>query len=236
MASAKALLGSALGRFVFHDAAVAQTRDLSPRLRRIDLEGEALRGRSWEPGDKVQVFLPAVGTRTFTPLFWDAEKGATAFLVYLHGSGPGSAWGRNVEVGARVQLFGPRRSLALGEPAEPLVLFGDETSLGVAHALGAGRSSGVAAVLEVSHPDEVSDALHELGLAEAGIARTPGDGHLAEVAVRLKVELEARPEARLVMTGSAPSIQAVQRRFRNEGFRRSSKVKAYWSPGKTGLD
>jgi ferric-chelate reductase (NADPH) len=235
--SAKALIGSVLGRFVFHDVTVTRVRDIPPRFRWVEFEGPALRGESWEAGDKVQVFLPETGMRTYTPLTWDSQKGSTAFLVYLHGSGPGANWGRGLRVGERVQFFGPRRSLALGDASGPVVFFGDETSFGVAHALEtAGAKRDVTCVFEVSRRAESSAVLSELGFEGSDVERTAGDAHLAEVHERLRGALLANKDAQLVMTGKAQSIQALKTRLKAEGLGRSARVKAYWSVGKTGLD
>lgn len=95
MPSAKALLGAALGRFLFREATVTRITPLGARFRLVDLEGAALREVKWTPGDKVQVFLDGVGFRTYTPMTWDAVAGTTRFLVYVHDAAyPGAGWGR----------------------------------------------------------------------------------------------------------------------------------------------
>ncbi|ADO72535.1 siderophore-interacting protein [Stigmatella aurantiaca] len=237
MASVKAIIGSALGRFVFHDASVVGIRDVAPRFRRVDLEGPALQGIRWEAGDKVQVFLPETGMRTYTPLSWDAQKGATAFLIYLHGEAPGAVWGRTLQQGTRVQFFGPRRSVSLGDSSAPLLFFGDETSFGVAHALKQAHAQrDLTCVFEVTRRADCAEALREFGFEDSDVERSAGDAHLAEVHERLKGVLQARKEARLVLTGKAQSIQALRARLRSEGLPSPTQVKAYWSVGKTGLD
>jgi ferric-chelate reductase (NADPH) len=237
MASVKALIGSALGRFMFHDASVVGLRELSPRFRRVELEGAALRGLSWEAGDKVQVFLPETGMRTYTPLAWDAQKGTAAFLIYLHGDAPGAAWGRALKPGAQVQFFGPRRSLQLKAPAAPVLFFGDETSIGVAHALKQVQAQkDMTCVFEVTRRPEAAEALREFGFEGSDVERSAGDAHLAEVYERLKGVLQARKEACLVMTGKAQSIQALRAKLRADGLTPPVQTKAYWSVGKTGLD
>jgi NADPH-dependent ferric siderophore reductase len=236
MASAKELVGNVLGRLFFHDATVTRVRELSPRFREIELEGAALRSLSWRAGDKVQVATPGMNMRTYTPLHWDTERGATAFLVYLHGSSPGAQWGREARAGASVQFFGPRRSLSLDDHPGATVFFGDETSFGVAHAFKKTRAAqSFTSVFEVSHPEESAAVLGELGL-EGAVARTAGEAHLAEVHERLRAALQAHPEACLVMTGKAQSIQALRGQLKASGLKPSSRVKAYWSVGKTGLD
>ncbi|RKI72820.1 siderophore-interacting protein [Corallococcus sp. AB049A] len=236
MANAKAMLGSMLGRFLFTDAKVTQVRDVSRAFRRIDCEGPALRGQAWTPGDKVQVFLPGLGMRTYTPLSWDEARGATAFLMYLHGDSPGAKWGRDVRTGDTVQFFGPRRSVALESGDAPVVLFGDETSFAVAHAFRTGAKRDVTPVFEVTHREDCAPALHELGFDGHDVERTAGDAHLAQVHERLREALRANPGATLVMTGRAQSIQALRSRLRGEGDRTTPKVKAYWAVGKAGLD
>ena len=236
MASAKALLGSVLGRFLFHDSQVTRVREVSRAFRQVDCEGPALRGQGWTPGDKVQVYLPGLGMRTYTPLSWDEQRGATSFLVYLHGDSPGAKWGRDVKVGDAVQFFGPRRSLVLSEGAAPVVLFGDETSFAVAHAFRTAAKRDVTPVFEVSNREDCQPALRELGFEGRDVERQAGDAHLAQVHERLREALRAKPDATLVMTGRAQSIQALRSRLKGDGERATPKVKAYWAVGKAGLD
>src|SRR5690349_1851361 len=135
MASRKAILGALVGRLIFRTARIASLSEPAPRFRRLHLEGPDLRGVSWTPGDKLPLFLPEHGMRTYTPISWDPVRGSTELLVFLHGETPGALWGRGAQVDDEVQFFGPRRSIdATGLP-EQVVLFGDETSLGVARAL-----------------------------------------------------------------------------------------------------
>lgn len=239
MASGKAIIGGVLGRFLFRDASVERVRDLSPHFRWLELAGDGLRGAAWSAGDKVQVFLPRVGMRTYTPLGWDTARGATQLLVYLHGQGPGAEWGRAVRAGDRCQFFGPRGSLPLASLQGPVVLFGDETSFGVAHALRTLRAGGdgVEQVFEVSSRPESEAVLGELGLARSAVLeRQPGERHLGAVAERLQSALRERPGAWLVMTGRAQAIQQLRGQLRQAGVGAGQKVKAYWSLGKAGLD
>ncbi|QDE67352.1 NADPH-dependent ferric siderophore reductase [Myxococcus xanthus] len=236
MASAKALLGSVLGRFLFTDSRVTQVHERSRVFRQIDCEGPALKGQGWTPGDKVQVFLPGLGMRTYTPQSWDEERGATSFLVYLHGDSPGASWGRDVKVGDTVQFFGPRRSLSLEAGDAPVVLFGDETSFAVAYAFRTAARRDVTPLFEVTAPDACAPVLREMGFEGQSVAREPGDAHLARLHERLREAMGAKPGAALVMTGRAQSIQALRARLRGDGDRATPKVKAYWAVGKTGLD
>lgn len=224
MPSAKALLGAALGRFLFREAKVTRISALGARFLLVDLEGPALREVKWTPGDKVQVFLEGVGFRTYTPMTWDPAAGTTRLLVYVHDAAyPGAGWARSLAVGSPCRLFGPRASIDFAALGSGVTLFGDETSFAAAAALGKDRAAQV--VLEVSADHDPAEAVNALGLAATLVPRTPGDAHLAEVAARLA---KSGP---VVLTGRAQSIQALRARGVVP-----VKTKAYWSAGKVGLD
>jgi NADPH-dependent ferric siderophore reductase len=116
-------------------ATVTANEPLADRFRLITLEGDALKGVGWRPGQKVQVAMgSAFVTRTYTPIEWNASAGRICFLGYAHGDGPGSAWVRAVAPGDTCDIFGPRGSLDTSALSGPLVIVGDETSIGLAYA------------------------------------------------------------------------------------------------------
>jgi ferric-chelate reductase (NADPH) len=237
MASGKALIGAVIGRFLFREVETTEIRNLGPSFRLVSFRGESLRGVSWEPGDKIQVFLPEHGMRTYTPMSWDGARGSGELLVFIHGTSPGAEWGRRLSAGDRFQFFGPRRSIRATELGGPVVLFGDETSFGVARALADAKTpTAVKCVFEVSNAVESSDVLSKIGVGGATIQRESADAHLATTCDRLASELAANPNASLVMTGKAQSIQLLRAHLKAKNALRSGKVKAYWSVGKSGLD
>ena len=226
----------ALLRWMMRPARVAAVETLSPRFRLIDLEGEGLKNVAWLPGQKVQVAIGSgLSSRTYTPMSWDADAGRTRLLVFLHGDGPGSRWAGSLLEGEGCQFLGPRRSLDLSGADRPVVLFGDETSFGLAAALQGGPAA-VESVFEVSDDAESRAALTAIGLGRATvIERRDGDAHLAEIGADLSRHV-ARG-ACFVLTGKAQSIQNVSQALKKSGMESSSvRSKAYWSPGKTGLD
>lgn len=239
MASGKSLVESVLGRFLFKDVHTSAITDLADGFRLIQFGGSSLTNVAWEAGDKIQIYLPGKGMRTYTPMAWDAARGTAELLVYVHGSSPGAAWGKGLSASDTWQFFGPRRSIRAGDLANDVVLFGDETSFAVARALGeAKRANGrVRCVFEVNDARAAEDALSKLGLTESvSFERRSADAHLSEVAEALTAALAARADASLVMTGKAQSIQTLRARLKERGALRGGKVKAYWSVGKTGLD
>jgi ferric-chelate reductase (NADPH) len=237
-ATAPGRLTRALLRWLMHSARVAAVETLSPRFRLVDLEGTALQNIDWTAGQKVQVAMgSALTARTYTPMTWDAANGRTRILTYSHGEGPGSHWANGLRQGDACQFFGPRRSLDLPDVAAPVVLFGDETSFGLAAALRqCPNANGATYVFEASDADEARLVLEAIGLGQATLfERAADDAHLA--AAEAEVLRLAASGAHFVLTGKAASIQRLSRALKAAGVGSSRlKSKAYWAPGKTGLD
>jgi NADPH-dependent ferric siderophore reductase len=231
----KALLEETVGRLLFRELTVSEVHPLAPRFRRLVLTGDGLRGAACAPGDKLQILISGAGTRTYSPFGHDRQRGAAQIVAYSHGDEPGARWAAAASQGDRIRVFGPRSSLALDALRGPVVLFGDETSFGVA-AAAATYPRRVTAVLEVSSATDSAAALRGLGVVAELVERTLGDGHLADVEARLRAALDREPGARLVLTGKAQSIQTVRAALRKAPAVGKTLVKAYWSIGKRGLD
>jgi hypothetical protein len=213
-------LGSWIGDRLMREAEVLATETLGAFVR-IELRAP---GAKISAGDKIQVFFPDVGTRTYSPFAADAT-GRFALAVFLHDRGPSSAWARGLGAGDRVKFVGPQASIALAAIAGPIALFGDETSFGVARSLVARRPD---AQLRFEAGAGCEPILTRLGLpAEALVPR----GDLARVAKEL-----ASLGGTLVLTGNARSIQTLRGCLKALGSTQPQRVKSYWAEGKTGLD
>jgi ferric-chelate reductase (NADPH) len=214
-------------------AHVVDIVDIGSAFRIVTLGGDALRHVAWTPGDKIQVQLGGWVQRTYTPIDWDPVAGRTRILVYLHADGPGTQWARMLNKGDDCILFGPRKSV--GRPPSSAIVFGDETSLGLAAAL---SGPGMHLMVEVSAPDQVMPVLGYLGLNKAHLcARRDDDAHLTALEGQLSTWLMTDPAAEIVLTGRAAAIGHLTRFLRQTEVstgRRQSK--AYWAPGKKGLD
>lgn len=231
--------GRALVRLLMKQARVAEVESVAEGFRLITLESPEFQGLQWVPGQKLQIAMgSAFVTRTFTPIEWDAAAGRTRILGYAHGQGPGSVWVREVSAGDACDVFGPRASLDVGDARMPVVI-GDETSIGLAHALARGdrpHPDAVPCLFEVTAAAPVREVMPRLQLdAAEWFERTENDTHLEGIERRLPALAAAG--ATFVLTGKAPSIQRLRRVLKDAGVASSRVVtKAYWAPGKTGLD
>jgi NADPH-dependent ferric siderophore reductase len=219
-------------------ARVAVVEIRSPRFRLVELEGEALRNVAWTAGQKVQMSMGSgLSARTYTPMSWDADSGRTRILTFTHGDGPGSRWASGLREGDGCRFFGPRYSLDLSGLESPVVLFGDETSFGLAAAFSDSAQAGAAVhVFEASDVAESRPVLEAIGLGQATlIERIADDAHLA--AVEAEMLRLAASRAHFILTGKASSIQRVGRALKAAGVAASRmKTRAYWARGKIGLD
>ena len=233
-------LEAAFQKMFTRNARVLEIEPVGDRFRLITLGGEALKQVNWTPGDKLQLMLGSWIQRTFTPIEWDAIRGRTRILAYLHGAGPGASWARETRIGDDCVLFGPRRSIDLRTVESPGLLFGDETSLGLAYAFMGLRTTLAhpSVILEMTPSDDLPQIMQALGLEHVDIhLRCPDDAHLPAVEARALHRLKTQPGQSFVLTGKSTSIQYMRRALRGEGIPAGRfHNKAYWAPGKTGLD
>ena len=237
-AQSTSLFERTLSRLLLRTTRVAAVRPVSKNFRLIDLQGEALQGVEWAAGQKLQIKVGSpLMARTFTPILFDAECGLTRILGYAHGAGPGSDWLRRIAPGDECQVFGPRGSLDVGSAAGPTVLFGDETSFGLAAAMsGHGMPRGdFRCCFEVTEIEEATLAAQALEIIPTALVKRHNE---AKVAATIEQLLSTSSDAtQYVLTGRAQFIQVVKKMLKQRGVSSSRvKAKAYWSPGKTGLD
>lgn len=231
-------VGKAIIRLFMKQARVTEVEDVAVGFRLITLESPAFKDVVWTPGQKIQIAMgSAFVARTFTPIEWDGRAGRTRILGYAHGKGPGSVWIHDARPGAECDVFGPRASLDVTDASGPRVVLGDETSIGLVHALSRYYpADALHCLLEVNHAAHAHAVLARLDLDEDGvIERMEGDSHVSEIERRLPTF--AAKGATFVLTGKASSIQRVGRALKASGVPRSRLIsKAYWAPGKVGLD
>lgn len=237
MTRVRQVASEVLGLLRVHSLRVESATEFAERFRRITLTSPTLRGCA--PGDKVQLMLPA-GARTYSPFAFDPARGAMSLVLYVHGPTPGAAWGRDAKPGDIVRCFGPRGSVALTSLQGPIVLVGDETTFGVARALfdHRGGDARTSLVFEVTDRVASSVALSALELPSDGVVqRREGHSHTNEVEAHVRAALQAHADAHLVLTGRAGAIQSLRAALKaRPALHASQTTKAYWAPGKRGLD
>ena len=233
---AKGILGRAFARLFLKRCQVGAHAIVAPRFHMIELEGAALRDARWKPGDVIQIGMTAFSARTFTPVDWDASAGSTRFLRYEHGAGPGSEWLASAACGRACDFFGPRAAMDLDRAKGTKLIFGDETSFGLALAASRFTVGPTRNLFEVSCLADSQQAVAAIGLEQADlVVRDDEDAHIGELLERL--EIMVRDCDTFILSGKAQSIQRVRQSLRRLAIPSSRiVVKAHWAPGKAGLD
>jgi NADPH-dependent ferric siderophore reductase len=238
MAKAPSRLSKALLSVFMKRAVVTAIDDVADGFRLVTLEGAALRGVAWVPGQKIQIAMgSAFVARTFTPIDWDATVGRTRILGYGHGEGPGSVWLRDINIGDDCDLFGPRPSLDTRRLTGNIAMFGDETSIGLGLAFARqNRTGSTSCFYEVNDAATVERMNRALDVSNAIVFERHEDGsHLAQMAGVLP-EL-VRAGMSFVLTGKAATVQQLHRDLKRLGVASNLiATKVHWAPGKTGMD
>jgi ferric-chelate reductase (NADPH) len=225
-----------VSRPLFRSVRATAVEDLTPRVRLATFAADGLEAGSWRAGDKVQVRMAGLTTRTYTPVVVDAVPEGFGIVGFVHGDGPGARWVRGLAVGDEAAVFGPRRSIDCSGLSGPAVLFGDETAVGLAAA--AARVAGVVlwCAFEATDAADVRVPAERLGLTvDHLVERTADGGHRAALAGAVAEHIGA--DTTLVASGDAATVAAVRRHLKEHDLRPAATLaKAYWAEGRRGLD
>lgn len=152
-----------------HTGRVLSTRQLTPRMRRVTVQADAMVGLEPRPAQDVELhLLDGTGRRVkrrYTIRSARPESGELDLDVLLHGAGPGSSWGTTAAAGDQIAFQGPRGKLQLTSAAWHL-LAGDESAL-----------PAIAAICESLPADEHAIAVIEVQGASDEIAVARADVH-----------------------------------------------------------
>lgn len=130
---------------------VTAVTDVTPKMRRISLQGDLEGFVSPSYCDHIKVFIFPAGIepyvapigergpefppehkpqmRDYTPRFWDAVAGTLELDFVLHGDGPASGWAAQAKIGQTLVIGGPRGSFMVPTDFDWYLLAGDETAL-----------------------------------------------------------------------------------------------------------
>jgi ferric-chelate reductase (NADPH) len=240
MSRFKTTVLGAIGSRFMAQARVDAVDVISDQFRLIALSSEKFKGATMQPAGKVRFNAGNWEMRAYTPLSLDAVTGRVQLLAYLHGEGPGSIWARSAGPCDVTHIIGLQESLDLRGLSQPVVFFGDETSFAAAKTLHSHLTPGNATrfIFEISSLVEAQAVADRIELRDAQFyIRQADDAHIPLVAEAIERALADIATSHLVLTGNGRSIQAIRTHLRT-GYSGVIEyhVKAYWAPGKAGLE
>ena len=118
---------------------VASVEDVTPHLRRIQLNGPSLAGFEYFPGQDVALAVVrddgAIVRRRYTIRRFDSGHRLLDLEVVMHGDGPGIHWAQAARPGLAIEAIGPRGKIGLDPNAKWHLFAGDATALPGAFAM-----------------------------------------------------------------------------------------------------
>lgn len=242
---------------------VVRVEQVSPRMRRIVLGGEALEAFvTAAPDDHIKLFIPASGqerpslptaedgrfveadnaarwtVRDYTPRRFNPDTRELTVEFVLHGSGPASEWAAQAAPGQWIGVAGPKRSRPPPDDRDGLLLVGDETALPAIGRYLEELTPGVSAFVLV----EVADAREERYMptaANARIAWLHRNGVSAGASLLLEQALGALALPSLNihawLAGEIETIRRLRRHLVEAGLPRERiRASGYWRVGEPG--
>jgi NADPH-dependent ferric siderophore reductase len=221
-----------LVRSPIHTGRVVAGDQLTPRMRRLTIRSDTMRGRLIQPAQDVELHLRENSgrrvKRRYTIRHLRANAGELDLDVLLHGAGPGATWGATAGPGDEIRFQGPRGKLVL-TAADWHVLCGDESAL-----------PAIAAVCEALPHDEPARAVIEVGGPEdelpvrADVTWVHRSGHPPGTPELLLTALRAldlpRGGGHGYLLGETRSMVALRADLEGRGLAHESIfVKGYWN-------
>lgn len=206
---------------------VAGIVQLSPRVVRLQLHGEALRGLDCPPGAKIKLHIGEGQLRSYTPASFDPTAGRMDIVFHVHGDSPASDWVTGLHADDDVNFMGPASSVKGPTEAIPwAVFYGDETTIGLAEAIA----------------DALPDSTPLLGAIEVDAAERDATAHLkldaatrgeiyGQALVQHLAQLQLPDGAGTIwLSGEAGSVLALRQALLDRGVAREQLcIKPYWS-------
>ena len=159
---------SPIRRSPVHAGRVIGTQQLTPRMRRVSVQCDAMVGVELRPAQDVELHLVDPGgrrvKRRYTIRSARPDTGEFDLDVLLHGDWPGSSWGATAAAGQEIAFQGPRGKLALTS-ARWHLLVGDESALPAIAAICQSLPAHEAAMAVI----EVREGSDELAIARAQV-------------------------------------------------------------------
>ncbi len=215
---------------------VTETTLLSASVRKIGLKGD-FKELSFHPGSYIDFRVSDTQVRRYTVSYVNTENSVLEFIVHLHGEGCGSSFMNGLTVSDTMNIYKPRSERRYyDKSAERVVIFGDETSLGLARSFLPVLNKNNHTFQFIFELDSENNNVPELlGLTNCLVFPKKGlftnEKWISELPV---IQIADWQQARFVLTGNVKSAQTFKKVIKNKT---NGKVflHGYWLEGRKGL-
>jgi NADPH-dependent ferric siderophore reductase len=216
--------------------------DVTPRVRRLRLIGEAMDDFTWRPGQDLVLMIPAPGSepvrRHYTIRSYDAPEQRLEIDFVLHGEGPAARWAQYCELGDEIDAHGPRGRIPSGGDADWRLFVGDETALPAICALAEALPphARATAIVEVWDKAERQVPTCQANLDIEWFHRA-GPARATSSLLIERLSLFAPPPGRgqAYVLGETSTVRAIRQGLIARGLPREQiYAEGYWRPGRIG--
>ncbi|MGH3882070.1 MAG: siderophore-interacting protein [Pseudonocardiaceae bacterium] len=232
------LKDTARGHVASTVAKVASVQALTPRMTRVRLLDESMRGLGAIPGQTLKIYVPdpASGSpvsRDYTVRDFNAAQPCLDIDFVLHGAGPAASWAQRVRPGETLEFIGPSGRYRPDLSSDWHLFAGDETALPAIQAYVGMLPADARAFLYLEVPD-ASEQQPITGSARVTVCwlhrgnRAPGTSAVLEDTLR--AERLPPGQGRIWIAGHTPTVRRIRAHLLNERGvdRRTLYVKGYW--------
>lgn len=216
---------------------VTETQYISPYIKKIRFKG-SLSGMDFQLGYAVAIRVGDNDHRNYTVSFNDIEKGILEITIHLHSDAPGSRFMSNLNVGNEIRISYPRGHKQYNSSVNTQLIFGDETSLGLACAFQPVVKSNQHQFQFYFELDEENKNVPQLlGLENYTVFPKNGTFKNKQLIEQLPIfKTDGWQSGNYVLTGNAKSIQTFRNVLRDKDIQsKSILTQPYWAEGKIGL-
>ena len=223
---------------------VAAVAAVTPRMRRIQLTGPALKTLTYLPGQDLALgFRRADGTtvrRRYTIRRFAHDARLLELDIVMHGDGPGMRWAQAAAPGVTVDAIGPRGKITLATHAVWHLFAGDATAVPGALAMMEALPRDVAARAFLQVDDATERQPFDLAGDKTVSWRYEDDapaGQLDRVVVALSNAEFPPGRGHAYLAGEVSLVVALQAVLLSRGWSPDQiSAKAYWNRGRANAD
>lgn len=208
---------------------------LSPSVKKIRFSGD-FKSLNYKVGSYIDFRVSDTESRRYTASYTDTKNGIIELIAHVHGEGSGSQFMANLKVGDKVNNNPPRTYRYYDESVEKFVIFGDETSLGLACSFLPVLKKNNQKFMFIFELDYENAAIPELlGLKNCLVFPKNGLFTQQEWVNELPIlSMLDWLDAKFILTGNAKSAQTFRKVIKNK-TRGNVYLHGYWLEGKHGL-
>jgi NADPH-dependent ferric siderophore reductase len=218
---------------------VVAVRDLTPRMRRVQLTGPDLDRFDYLPGQDMALTFrrgdaPPV-RRRYTIRHYDADHRRLDLDFVLHGDGPAMRWAQAAHPGDAIEVVGPRGKITLVRDANWHLFAGDATAVPGALAMMEALPDVVPAVafLQVDGREERQAVDHHREQEITWHYEVPSANGVAGLAAALAAATLPAARGHAYLAGEVALVIALKAALLSRGWAADDiSAKAYWNRGR----